>query len=123
MANGSAAEGKLPAEAEVETIGPLVFETNPAYPYPFPVPKAPHFWMAEKTGGLANAVEVYLRGDPLSPTDFVALRLYLQQYLERAVMTGEADRKLLIARLPKLQTIRELERFVDLIAEAGIEPF
>lgn len=108
---------------EVETIGDLVFETNPAYPYPFPVPKAPHFWMAEQTGSLANAVEVYLRGEHLSPTEFAALRLYLQQYLERAVMTGEADRKRLIGSLPKLQTIRELERFVDLIAESGIEPF
>lgn len=121
MSNISAAESKLPTE--VETIGSLVFETDPAYPYPFPVPKAPHFWMAEKTGSLANAVEIYLRGEDLSPADFVALRLYLQQYLERAVMTGETDRKRLIERLPKLQTIRELERFVDLIAESGIEPF
>lgn len=106
-----------------EQIGELVFVPNPEYPYPFPVERPPHFWMTEQTGRLAEAIEVYMNGERLAPEDLTLIKLYLKQYLERAVLTGDANRARLLQQLAGLKTTREIERFADDIADLGIEPF
>lgn len=108
---------------EPEQIGELVFVPNPDYPYPFDVPRAPRFWMEEQTGVLAEAVETYMRGEPLSAVHRDLIHLYLRQYLERAVLTGDAHRNKLLARVDKLRTTHDIERFADELAEVGVEPF
>lgn len=108
---------------EPETIGPLVFVPNPDYPYPFNVPKPPRFWMEEQTGALAEAVETYMRGEPLTPAHRELMLLYLRQYLERAVIADESNRKRFLARIDKLRTVAEIERFADELSEEGVEPF
>ncbi|MGB9739336.1 MAG: hypothetical protein C0184_02530 [Chloroflexus aggregans] len=111
----------LPEQAEV--IGPLVFVPNPDYPYPFPVPRPPRFWMEETTGRLAAAVEHYMQGEPLTADELEVIKIYLTQYLERAVIEGSADRKRLLSRIPRLRTTRDIERFADELSEVGVEPF
>ncbi|OAN45518.1 hypothetical protein A6A03_14225 [Chloroflexus islandicus] len=111
----------LPENAEV--IGPLVFVPNPDYPYPFPVARPPRFWMEETTGRLAAAVERYMQGEPLTADQLEVIKLYLTQYLERAVIEGSADRKRLLSRIDRLRTTRDIERFADELSEVGVEPF
>lgn len=106
-----------------EQIGPLTFVSNPDYPYPFEVPVPPRFWMEETTGALGAAVEVYMRSEPLSAAQIELVRLYLAQYLERAVMASDADRNRLLARIPKLRGVRDIEQFADDLSEVGVEPF
>jgi hypothetical protein len=106
-----------------EQIGDLIYLPNAEYPYPFPVARPPHYWMTEQTGRLAEAVELYVGGDPLTPAALDLIRQYLRQYLERAVMTGDANRNVLIGKLATLRTAREIERFADELAEIGVEPF
>jgi hypothetical protein len=106
-----------------EQIGDLIYLPNAEYPYPFPVTRPPHYWMTEQTGRLAEAVELYVSGDPLTPAALDLIRQYLRQYLERAVMTGDANRNVLIGKLATLRTAREIERFADELAEIGVEPF
>jgi hypothetical protein len=108
---------------EPEQIGELVFVQNPDYPYPFKVERPPHFWMTEQTGVLAEAVEAYLDSEPLTPRHLELIRLYLTQYLERAVLTGDAKRPLLIQQARALASAAAIEEFADQIAEYGIEPF
>jgi hypothetical protein len=108
---------------EAEQIGSLVFVPDPEYPYPFDVPQPPRFWMEEQTGALAEAVETYLRGEPISPAHRDLLRLYLRQYLERAIIADKDSRKRLLARIDKLRTTADVERFADELAEVGVEPF
>jgi hypothetical protein len=108
---------------EPEQIGDLSYLSNPDYPYPFPVERPPHFWMSEQTGRLAEAVELYINGDPLTPVALDLIKQYLRQYLERAVMTGDAKRNLLLSKLAGLRSSREIERFADELAEIGVEPF
>ena len=108
---------------ESEQIGDLIYLPNPDYPYPFPVKPPPHYWMTEQTGRLADAVETYVGGDALTPGALDLIRQYLRQYLERAVMTGDANRKVLISQLAGLRTARDIERFADELAEIGVEPF
>src|SRR5262245_30491454 len=108
---------------EPEQIGDLIYLPNPDYPYPFPVDRPPHYWMTEQTGRLAEAVEAYVSGEPLDPTALDLIRQYLRQYLERTVMTGDANRSLLLGKLTSLRTAREIERFADELAEIGVEPF
>jgi hypothetical protein len=108
---------------EPEQIGELIYLPNAEYPYPFPVARPPHYWMTEQTGRLAEAVEIYVSGDPLTPAALDLIRQYLRQYLERAVMTGDANRNVLIGKLATLRTAREIERFADELAEIGVEPF
>jgi hypothetical protein len=108
---------------EPEQIGELVFVPNPDYPYPFAVPKPPRFWMEEQTGVLASAVELYMSGAPVNKQQLEVLQIYLHQYLERAVLAGDANRKQLIARINKLRTTRDIERFADELAEWGVEVF
>ncbi len=111
----------LPENAEV--IGPLIFVPNPEYPYPFPVARPPRFWMEEITGKLAAAVEQYMQGEPLTSDQLEIIKLYLKQYLERAVIDSSADRKRLLSRIDRLRTTRDIERFADELSEVGVEPF
>jgi hypothetical protein len=108
---------------EPEQIGPLIFTPNSDYPYPFAVSVPPRFWMEEQTGALADAVEVYFRSDPLQPAQLKLLQLYLRQYIERAVLASDANRTKLLARIDKLRTTADIERFADDLAEWGVEPF
>jgi hypothetical protein len=108
---------------EPEQIGDLTFVPNPEYPYPFPVEKPPHFWMTEQSGKLAAAMETYFAGEKLSPDELTLIKLYLHQYIERAVMTGDAPRPKLLQRVAKLRTTSDIEQFGEEIAEFGVEPF
>jgi hypothetical protein len=106
-----------------EQIGDLTYLPNPDYPYPFEVERPPHFWMTEQSGLLAAAVETYLNGDPLTPAALDLIKQYLRQYLERALMTGDAKRDLMLRKSAALRNNREIERFTEEIAEYGVEPF
>ena len=108
---------------EPEHIGDLIYVPNPDYPYPFPVASPPHYWMTEQTGRLADAVEAYINGDALAPAELALIKAYLRQYLERAVMTGEAKRERLLEQAAALRDGRAIERFADELAEIGVEPF
>jgi hypothetical protein len=107
---------------EPEQIGELSYLPHPDYPYPFPVERPPHYWMTEQTGRLAEAIESYLNGDKLSAESLDLIKQYLTQYVERALMTGEADRRALLRRAGGLRSQREIERFAEELAEYGIEP-
>lgn len=109
--------------SDAEQIGPLTFIPDPQYPYPFDVPQPPRFWMEETSGQLAEAVEVYMRDEPLSSAQLDLLRLYLRQYLERAVMAGEEQRQRFLNRIEKLRKTRDIERLAGELSEFGVEPF
>lgn len=106
-----------------EQIGPLIFVENPDYPYPFAVERPPRFWMEETTGQLAAAIEVYLRSEPLSDAQLELIKLYLRQYLERAVLAEGADRHRLLERVERLRRVGDVERFAEALSEVGVEPF
>lgn len=108
---------------EQEQIGPLIFGENADYPYPFEVASPPRFWMEETTGKLAEAVEVYMRSEPLSDEQLELIKIYLRQYVQRAVMDETGDRRRLLERIEKLRRVGDLVRLADSLAEAGLEPF
>jgi hypothetical protein len=108
---------------EVEQIGELRYAPNPEYPYPFKVEKPPHFWMTEQTGRLEEAVEAYFTGEKLSPEHLSLIKQYLRQYVERALLTGDANRPKLLQEIDKLRSTRDIENYADDIADFGIEPF
>jgi hypothetical protein len=115
---------ETPAEApESENIDGLVFVANPDYPYPFKVATPPRFWMEEQTGVLEDAVQAYMEGDRLTADQLRALKTYLKQFVERAPLTGDAKVNLLLQRLDRLRTTREIEDFADELAEFGAEVF
>jgi hypothetical protein len=109
--------------SEPEQIGPLRFVPNADYPYPFDVPVPPRFWMEEDSGLLAPAVDAYINGEKLDAQQLELLQLYLRQFLERAVLTGAANRNKLLARVARLRSAHDIERFADELAEWGVEPF
>ena len=108
---------------EPEQIGDLTYIPNPDYPYPFEVERPPHFWMTEQSGRLEAAVETYLDGDALTPAELDLIKQYLRQYLERALMAGNANRGALLRRLDALRSNRDIERLADELSEYGVEPF
>jgi hypothetical protein len=108
---------------EPEQIGDLLYIPNPDYPYPFDVERPPHFWMTEQSGRLEAAVDAYLNGDRLPAAALALIKQYLRQYLERALMTGDANRGALLRKIETLRDNRAIERFVDELAEYGVEPF
>ena len=112
-----------PPAPEPENIDGLVFVANPDYPYPFKVAKPPRFWMEEQTGVLEDAVEAYMEGDRLTVDQLRALKIYLKQFIERAPLAGDAKVHLLVQRLDRLRTTREIEDFADELAEFGAEVF
>jgi len=108
---------------EPEQIGDLLYIPNPDYPYPFDVERPPHFWMTEQSGRLEAAVDAYLNGDRLPPAAIDLIKQYLRQYIERALMTGDANRGALLRKIETLRDNRAIERFVEALAEYGVEPF
>jgi hypothetical protein len=106
-----------------EQIGSLRFVENPDYPYPFPVDTPPRFWMEETTGALAAVIEVYMRSEDLSPDQLNLLRIYLAQYIERAVMSDPTQRGRFVSRVQSFRGVADLERLAEDLAEVGIEPF
>ncbi|WP_129630468.1 hypothetical protein [Candidatus Oscillochloris fontis] len=108
---------------EPEQIGVLTFVANADYPYPFAVAKPPRFWMEETSGALSAAIEVYMRSEDLNPQQMELIGIYLRQYIERAVITDEQDRRRLLGRIEKLRGVRDLERFAEDLSEVGVEPF
>jgi hypothetical protein len=111
------------SEPQPERIGDLLFVQNPEYPYPFTVPAPPYFWMEEQSGILAPIVASYMNGTQLNQQQVGFMRQYLRQYVERAVLTGDAKRQLLVDRLAKIRSTRDIERFAEELAEYGVEPF
>ncbi len=87
------------------------------------VAKPPRFWMEEQTGVLSDAVETYLEGERLNPAQLAAIKVYLKQFVERAPLAGEAKVPLLVQRIDRLRTTRDIEDFADEVAEYGAEVF
>jgi hypothetical protein len=106
-----------------ETIDGLTFVPDPAYPYPFRVEVAPHFWMTEQSGVLAGVVEAYFQGEQLTVPQQKILVIYLRQYIERALLLPGVKRELLLQQLVKLRSHRDFEDFADELAAVGIAPF
>ncbi len=120
---GTRKRGAEPVSLEPEQIGSLNFVPNPDYPYPFDVENPPRFWMEETTGVLAEAVDAYMGGERLSAAQLDALKLYLHQFIERAVLAGDANRKLLLQQIARLRGVADVERFADQASEYGAEVF
>lgn len=111
------------APADAEHIGALVFVPNPEYPYPFKVATPPRFWMEETTGALSEAVDTYMNGERITTAQLDLIKLYLRQYIERAVLSSDANKKLLLSKIDKLKTTADVERYADEISEYGAEVF
>ena len=109
--------------AQPESIGPLIFEPNANYPYPFDVSPPPRFWMEETSGALSDAVEACMGGEKLTPEQRELMRLYLTQYLERAVLTGDANRERMITQVAQLRTTKDFIEFAEYLSEYGAEVF
>lgn len=120
---GAVGAGKDAMSEEPEQIGELTYVPNPDYPYPFPVARPPHFWMTERSGRLEAAIETYLNGEPLGADALDLIKQYLRQYVERALMTGDANRGALLRRVEALGRVGDVERLADELAEFGVEPF
>lgn len=111
------------APADAEQIGSLVFVPNPEYPYPFKVATPPRFWMEETTGALNDAIDTYMNGERITTEQLDLIKLYLRQYIERAVLSSDANKKLLLSKIDKLKTTADVERYADEISEYGAEVF
>ena len=112
---------QLPGDAE--QIGAMVFVPNADYPYPFNVTPPPRFWMEEQTGALSVAVDTYMNGENLSTEQLNLIKLYLSQYIERAVLAGDANRPALLGQIARLRTNHDIEAFADDVSEYGAEVF
>lgn len=116
---------QLPPGAE--RIGPLLFvplEEPPGDEFKrIQQTTPPRFWMEEQTGALADAVEAYMNGERIEGQTLEVLKLYLRQYVERAILTGDAQRGKLLTQVEKLRTTGDIERLADELSEFGAEPF
>ena len=72
-------------------------------------------------GGRLAYVFFYQPDILLHPLD--VLKLYLRQYVERAILTGDAQRGKLLTQVEKLRTTGDIERLADELSEFGAEPF
>ena len=64
-----------------------------------------------------------MRAEDLEPAQLELIKLYLRQYVERAVMAHDADRRKFLERIEKLRRVADVERLADSLSEAGVEPF
>lgn len=74
-------------------------------------PRAPKYWMYETGGELAQAIERFLKFEPLHPSDILLMRAYCRQWIDSPVwerkptMTNAARQELAELR----RTVRDIE--------------
>ena len=81
----------------------------------------PGFWMHETTGVLRPAIEAYLRNEPMTDNQIVAMRAYLRQWIESAYWRGEAVDQLR-RDISGLTSRKEIHAWLDLADQIGIDP-
>ena len=59
----------------------------------------------------------------MNPVQLAAIKVYLKQFVERAPLDGDAKVPLLVQRIDRLRTTRDIEDFADEVAEYGAEVF
>lgn len=79
------------------------------------------YWMNETTGVLRPAVEHYLRSEPMSPSDFAAMRAYLRQWID-GPWQGPDELHALRAGVNQLTSREAIDDWIELANELGIDP-
>ena len=82
---------------------------------------APGFWMDETSGMLRPVVLAYLRGDDLTVYQVSIIRAYLRQWIAGSRWRGEGIARLR-SQLNRMHTRRQVEEWLDLALEQGIDP-
>jgi hypothetical protein len=59
-----------------------------------PITDVPGYWMHETSGVLRPAIEAYLTGAPMTPTQVAAMRAYLRQWIDAPGWRGPGVRRL-----------------------------
>jgi hypothetical protein len=81
----------------------------------------PGYWMNETSGVLRPAIERYLIDrEHLTDSEIAALRAYFRQWMEGDFQGGVAD--LLRAKVDVIKTTQDIEAWLWLAMEAGIDP-
>jgi hypothetical protein len=82
---------------------------------------APGFWQNETSGVLRPAVEAYLFGDPMTVMQIAAMRAYLRQWINAPEWKG-AGLPELRAKAETIRTRADINQWLELAAEVGIDP-
>jgi hypothetical protein len=83
---------------------------------------SPKYWMHETSGVLRPAVEAYLNGEPLSPSDVRILRAYLFQWVQSPVWAPSGILEALRLRVAAIADEGELRACVNAAVELGLDP-
>jgi len=93
--------------------------------------RPPGYWMQEVGGELIPAVKRYLEGtDPLSVRDVALIRAYLVQWIDSPVWdlnpygndSLSEELKELRRAAPELRNRRQIEHWVEVAADWGMDP-
>lgn len=89
---------------------------------------APGYWMRETSGVLKPAVERYLRGESLLPSDIAVLRSYLRQWINSPVWDenphgGAATLSSLRDLVDSLTSRKQIELWTERAVEMGLDPW
>lgn len=77
--------------------------------------------MKETSGVLAAVIERYLNHKPLDSYELAIMRAYLRQWIMAPGWTG-VDVEELRKAVELIETQRELERWLEVALDAGIDP-
>jgi hypothetical protein len=84
-------------------------------------PQVPGFWMNETNGVLRPAVTNYLTGLPMSDREIAAMRGYLRQWINAPGWIGPMI-DVLRSQVGEMTSRKEIKRWLDRAADAGIDP-
>ena len=77
--------------------------------------------MHETSGVLRPAIEAYLRHEPMTPAQIAAMRAYLRQWIAAPAWLGPLVDDLRDG-IDELRTRDDIEHWLDVADEAGIDP-
>jgi hypothetical protein len=82
----------------------------------------PGYWMHETTGVLRPVIEAYLHHRPMTLEQIGTMRAYLRQWIMSPVWAGGSVIERLRAMIDFLTTREEIDRWMGIAMDEGIDP-
>lgn len=82
----------------------------------------PGYWMNEISGVLRPAVEAYLRGQPMTDRQIIAMRVYLRQWMAADAWRGRPMIDVLRTKVEEITTRRDISDWLEMALQQNIDP-
>jgi hypothetical protein len=82
----------------------------------------PYYWRDETSEILSEVIHAYLEKHQLTAKQFAILKVYLNHWIFAPCWSGEKELAQLRDRVTQLQSIEEVDQWLEMALDNGIDP-